>query len=85
MSNASQGCPGWWGRHPDLWYYDRLPPAARAALANAAFDWSSGAIYGQWRRGKPGFQTGPDIATKVAAADARQIAKDRKRVWKIAE
>jgi hypothetical protein len=85
MSNASQGGSGWQGRHPDLWYYDRLPPTARAALAGAAFDWSSGWLYGQWRRGKPGFQTGPDIAAKVAAADARQIAKDRKRVWGITE
>jgi len=85
MSNASQGGSGWRGRHPDLWYFDRLPPTARAALAGAAFDWSSGWIYSQWRRGKPGFQTGSDIAVRLAEVDTRQIAKDRKRIWKIVD
>jgi Family of unknown function (DUF6525) len=83
MSNATQGGPSFWGRRPDLWYFDRLPPTARAALANAAFDWASGWIYGRWRRGTPGYQTGPDISQRIAEADARQITRDRKRVWKL--
>jgi hypothetical protein len=85
VSNTSQSGPSWRGRHPDLWYFDRLPPTARAALANAAFDWSSGWIFSGWQRGKPGFRTGPDIAATLAEADAHQIAMDRKRVWRIAE
>jgi len=83
MSNASQGGCSFRGQYPDLWYWERLPPAAREALANSCFDWSSGWIYGQWRRGNPGFQSGADIATTLAMADANQINKDRKRVWGI--
>jgi len=49
--NASQGGAAFRGR-PDLWYWERLPPAARAALADAAFDWSAGCVYGLWRRGE---------------------------------
>jgi hypothetical protein len=85
MSNATQGGPGFRGRRPDLWYFDRLPPTARAALAGAAFDWAAGWIYGAWRRGKAGFLTGPDIAQRIAEADKRAIIKDRKRVWRINE
>jgi hypothetical protein len=83
MSNVSQGGPVFRGRYPDLWYFDRLPPTARNALANAAFDWASGFFYTRWRRGKDGFKTGADIATRVAEADTNQIRRDRKRVWGI--
>jgi hypothetical protein len=79
--NVSHGGPVFRGRHDDLWSLDRLPPTARAALANAAFDWASGFFYTRWRRGKHGFKTGADLAARVAEADASQIAKDRKRVW----
>jgi len=79
VSNAILSIFGWRGRHPDLWYFDRLPPTARAALAGAVFDWSSGWFYSQWRRGKPGFRTESDIAARIAEADARQITEDRKR------
>ena len=63
MSNAHVGFT-WRSRKPDLWYFDRLPPTVRAALAGAAFDWSSGWIYSQWKRGKPG------LDALAAAADA---------------
>jgi Family of unknown function (DUF6525) len=82
-SNASQSGRAFGGRRPDLWYFDKLPPTARTALANAAFNWASGAFYNAWQRGEPGFATGPDIAACVAEADAEQIARDRIRVWKI--
>ena len=81
--NAMQGGRLFRGRRPDLEYFDDLPPTARQALANAVFDWASGWIFGQWRRGRPGYITGADIAGSIAAADARQIADDRHRVWKI--
>jgi hypothetical protein len=82
-SNTSQGGSSFRGCRPDFWYFDRLPPTARAALANAVFDWSSGWIYGRWRRARPGFKTGSDIKNRIAEAGARWIAKDRKRVWRI--
>jgi len=79
MSNATQGGRAFRGRHNDFWYFDRLPMIARLALANAAFNWSSGAIYGRWQRGLYGFKTGVDIAARIAEADAHQIAKGHKR------
>lgn len=33
MSNASQSGPGFRSVRPDWWFYDQLPPTARAALA----------------------------------------------------
>jgi len=81
MSNASQSGPGFRSVRPDWWFYDQLPPTARAALANAAFNWSAGSIHSAWRRGVPGYKTGADIAQAIAKADARQIEKDRERVW----
>jgi hypothetical protein len=79
--NASQGGSSFHGRRPDFWYFDQLPPTARNALANAAFDWSSGAFYSRWHRGVSGFKTGADIAARIAEWDREQIAKDRCRVW----
>jgi hypothetical protein len=60
---------------PDLWYYDQLPPTARQALANAAFNWSSGSMLNRWKRGVRGYKTGAEIAERVRAADAAVIAK----------
>jgi hypothetical protein len=79
-SNVSQSGRSFVGRHDDLWYFDRLPPTARKALAGAAFNWSAGSVHGPWRRSVPGFKTSTDIAARIAEADARQIAKDRKRL-----
>lgn len=62
---------------PDLWYYDKLPPTARQALANAMFDWSAGQMYGLWNKGARGFKTGADIAEQVKRADASVIEKTR--------
>jgi hypothetical protein len=81
--NASQQGTGVRLRHPDLHYYDMLPPSARAAPSNAKFDWSAGAVLNRWKRGQHGFQTGGDIAQRVAEWDAHQVERDRKRVWGI--
>ena len=64
-------------RKPDLWYFDRLPPTARQALANAAFDWSSGSIYNRWNKGVRGYKTGADIAKSIKSWDAGAISKTR--------
>jgi Family of unknown function (DUF6525) len=68
-SNASQGGSSAGLKHDDLWYYDRLPPTARHALANAAFDWSAGYFYNRWTKAKPGFKSGADVAKQVKQAD----------------
>ena len=54
---------------PDMWYFDQLPPTARAALANANFNWSAGAALNRWKRGAKGYKTGKDIAASIRAAD----------------
>jgi hypothetical protein len=82
-NNTSQGGRAFFGRHDDFWYLERLPPTARKALYEAAFNWAAGWVYSQWRRGKRGFKTGSDIAARIAEADAQRITTDRRRVWKI--
>jgi hypothetical protein len=52
---------------PDMWYYDQLPPSARQALANAAFNWSSGAVLNRWKRG--GYKSVQDVARAIHNAD----------------
>jgi hypothetical protein len=63
--------------------YDKLPPSAKKALQDAAFDWAVQPIKTYWTQGRKGFKTGKDIAARVAEWDKKHIAKDRKRVWKI--
>ncbi len=67
------------GAHDDFWYYDRLPPSARRALANALFDWSAGAIYSKWKRAASGFKTGAACAERVKEWDRNQLSRERKR------
>lgn len=71
MSNAHRIGRRSQATKPDLWYYDRLPPTARAALANAERDWSSAWIYNAWNKAKPGYKTGKQCAEQVRAADRR--------------
>lgn len=71
MSNASRVGRRSQTTKPDLWYYDRLPPSARAALANADYAWSSGWLYNAWSKGKSGFKTGQQCAERVKQADRR--------------
>src|SRR5262249_62076605 len=42
VSNAILSIFGWRGPPPQPWYFDRLPPTARRALAGAALEWSGG-------------------------------------------
>ena len=59
---------------PDLWYFDRLPPTARQALANAKFSWSAGYYYNKWKRGQMSVQ---EIARRVAHSDNYVIEKGK--------
>jgi len=77
--NATQGGSSTSYRHDDMHYFDQLPPTARAALANAAFNWSSGAVLGRWKRGVAGYKTGQDIAKSVKRWDANVISPAPKR------
>lgn len=63
--------------------YDKLPPTARQALANAAFSWAPQPIRTRWNKGVKGYRNGQEIAAQVALWDAEKIAKDRRRVWGI--
>lgn len=56
---------------PDLWYYDRLPPTARQALANADREWSSAWLFNAWNKGKTGYKTGQQCAVRVKEADRK--------------
>lgn len=82
MGNASQRSGSTFnGAHDDFYYFDKLPPSARKALADAAFDWSSGAVYNRFKKAAKGYRTGKEIAQTVPQWDKKQIAKDKKRVW----
>lgn len=63
--------------------FDKLPPDARRALANAAFDWAPQPILRMWRNGAKDYKTGPQIASAVAQWDRTTILKESKRVWGI--
>lgn len=60
---------------PDMWYFDQLPPTARAALANAEHEWSSAWIYNAWKKAASGYKTGKDCAERVRAADRKHRIK----------
>lgn len=60
---------------PDMWYYDQLPPTARRALADAAFNWSAGAVLNRWKRGSNGYKTGKQIAERIIEADVGAMRK----------
>lgn len=59
--------------------FDKLPPTARAAIANAAFNWAETNIYRAWNRGQPGFKTGADIAKAISGWDKDAHAIDVKK------
>jgi hypothetical protein len=60
--------------------FDKLPPSARQALQDAAFDWATQPILTKHRHGRRGYMTGADIADSIARWDADEIAKDRAQV-----
>ena len=59
--------------------YDELPPTARLALQNAAFDWQTTKIASAFRNARKGFRTGPEIAAYVAKLDKNKHIAEVKR------
>jgi hypothetical protein len=53
--------------------FDRLPPEAREALANAPSNWVPQPFLTSWRRGE--FKTGQELAHWIAVLSRRTIAK----------
>ena len=53
--------------------FDKLPPSARKALAEAAFNYAPQPIVTRWRRGQHGYRTGPEIADAVARWDRKRL------------
>lgn len=81
MDNATQSGSRVALKFPDLHYFDKLPPTARAALANAAFDWSAGAVLNKFKRAEKGFRSGKEIAESVKQWDRNTIKRDKRKVW----
>lgn len=61
--------------------FDRLPPTARKALREAAFNWATQPILTQFRRGVRGYVTGEQIAESISKWDRDQKIKEARRVW----
>jgi hypothetical protein len=61
--------------------YDKLPPTARAALANAAWCWAAQPLLTGWRNGYPGLRTGAEIAAKIACLDADETGKQALKTY----
>lgn len=58
--------------------YDKLPPTAKQALQEAAFDWAVQPIKTRWTKGMKGYRTGKEIAATIAKWDREKIAKASK-------
>lgn len=56
--------------------FDRLPPVVRAAIANARFDWATGA----WLRKLEAGADEAELVAAIALEDAMHAAKTRKRL-----
>jgi hypothetical protein len=72
-SKGSYSCKDRWGA------YEQLPPSARKALQDAAFNWAAQPILTRWKRGARGYKTGTDIVARVAEYDRDAHRKDVKR------
>jgi len=55
--------------------FDKLPPEARAALADAVGNWAPQPILTGFRRGYPGYRDGAEIAWTITRWNAEEIAK----------
>ncbi len=55
--------------------FDKPPPTARRALANALEDWVPKPLLTRHRQGRRGYATGADIAATVARWDAQEAEK----------
>ncbi|KRR21879.1 hypothetical protein [Bradyrhizobium retamae] len=59
-------------------YFDRLPPSARAAVANARFDW----VLMPWLRPWEAGEIGPiGLTAQIEHVDRERAAKERLRIW----
>lgn len=59
--------------------FDALPRSARAALANACFNWPAGPLLVRWRRAEKGHRNGAELVARVAAWDRLQHRADARR------
>jgi Family of unknown function (DUF6525) len=57
----------------DMRAYDKLPPTARQALQQAAFDWAAGPLLRRWNNARPGYKNGREIAKTIAAWDKNKV------------
>lgn len=58
--------------------FDRLPQAARRAVANAAFDWATQPFLTEWNKGRI---TPPALAQWVQRIDAEAVGADARRTY----
>lgn len=58
----------------DMRAFDKLPPSARRALANAIEQWAAPPILTWHNRQRRGFETGPEIAATIAKWDREELA-----------
>lgn len=61
-----------------LHYYDQLPRSARAALADARFDWATRSFL---KRFEAGQMSAKELVKHIEKIDAELAAKERARVW----
>lgn len=59
--------------------FDKLPPSARHALANANFDWAPQPLVTLWRNGR--FKTGPELAAFIRRFDEEETVKKARKTW----
>jgi hypothetical protein len=59
-------------------YFDRLPRSARAAVANARFDW---ALMPWLRMFEAGQIKAKDLVKRIEHRDRETAAKERLRIW----
>ena len=59
--------------------FDKLPPSARRAMANAKLDWAGQPFLRVWRKG--GFKTGPDLAKHIEYTDEQIVRRELRKVW----
>lgn len=59
--------------------FDKLPRSARAALAEAAFDWATQPFLTAFNRGR--FRTGKELAAYIKKIDPDQVAKRARKTY----
>jgi hypothetical protein len=55
--------------------FDKLPPSARAALANSVENWVPQPILTRHNRQYRGYETGVEIVKKIASWDQEELAR----------